>query len=103
MTFTSSAGWIACVVSAQSRVTGVPPTAAASSAPPVGNPTQTESPRGGAQFGRTVNVGGSWFRSLAPKYVVPREKNGGGKESPRPTPMRIALAPVAAIESSTDV
>src|SRR2546430_4000553 len=81
------------------------------SAPPNGNGTSTESPRGGAQVAAAVNGPGIWPAASSAKYVDPYEKYGtpfaGGWVSGRPvrsaTPTTLATpirtAPRGLIES----
>src|SRR3989442_5098701 len=88
----------------QSRVTGVPPDAVATSQKPYAKLTSTVSPRGGAQLAATVmGAGANAPLEIAPNHVVPREKNGSTTlfaRCPKPTAISTAPAPVALIESS---
>src|SRR6266705_744057 len=100
--FTSSAGCTVCG-SVQYSVSCAPAAAAAIRAAPNGNGTRTESPLPpeleGKQFGPTTKVGGKVVPpAQSAKYVWPCDTNGISVTFA--TPIRIALAPAALIEST---
>src|SRR2546425_12901763 len=101
--FLKDAGWTVWGA-VQSSVVGVPVLAVPIRPRPYGNATPTVSPRGGAQFPKTVNGAGANAPLMNNReYVEPRGKNGGivvGRVA-SPTPMSSAWASTAWIESST--
>src|SRR5256885_15092236 len=101
--FLKDAGWTVWGA-VQSSVVGVPVLAVPIRPRPYGNATPTVSPRGGAQFPKTVNGAGANAPLMNNReYVEPREKNGGivVGSGPSPPPVSNARGPPALIESQT--